>query len=257
MKLTIMRLTNHKSVIIGIMLPVVLMTSGRPGLTGTVAKPLDLQYQRQRELNEKYENAFNRLLGQCGDWQRSLGSPKSIDTICENLAEKMNLTGTELIKQDQLVEKSRAENEPPRFTGIQEIPGPPETPARPHRKRVAVPMDAATLKKNQLRIEKEIKLRNFFQGVQDNSLGRLLENCGESIHRNPAIPESSESVCEELMQRLKTTGSIMLEQGDLVEKLRDELPVAVRKDSTPRCEGFYLPSGTFITLPDCPPGEVH
>jgi hypothetical protein len=115
-------------------------------------------------------------------------------------------------------------------------------------------MDAATLKKNQARIEKEIKLRNFLQGMQDNALGRLLGSCGQS--RNPAIPKPSESVCEKLMQKFETAGSLMLKQGDLVKNLVDELPVAARKGVPPLCEGFYLPSGTFITLPDCPPGEM-
>ena len=58
------------------------------------------------------------------------------------------------------------------------------------------------------------------------------------------------------MQKFKMTGNIMLEQGDLVEQLRDELPVAARKDEPPRCEGFYLPSGTFISLPNYPLGGV-
>jgi hypothetical protein len=246
-------LPNHKSIVIGIMLPIALIASSRPGLTITAPKQLELQYQFRRELDEKYTNIFNRLLGQCRDWRPSPRNQK-INTICKNLVQKMNLAGTELIKQGQLIEKIRAENEPPRSSRVQEIPGPPEAPARPHRKRVAVPMDAATLKKNQARIEKEIKLRNFLQGMQDNALGRLLGSCGQS--RNPAIPKPIESVCEELTQKFETAGSVMLKQGDLVKNLVDELPVAARKGFPPGCEGFYLPSGTFITLPDCPPGKI-
>lgn len=257
-----MRLINHKSIIIGIMLPIALIASVSPGLTVTTAKEmklvpkqLELQYQLYRESDEKYKNTFNRLLEQCSDWLPSPRSPKSLDTICENLAQKMNLAGNEMIKQGQLVKKTRVENEPLRSPSVQKNPEPPaRSPARPHRKRVAVPMDTATLKKNQVRIEKEIKLQNFFQGIQGNALGHLLGNCSESIHRTPAIPKSSESVCKELMQKFKTIGSLMLEQGDLVENLVDELPVAARKGYTPQCEGFYLSSGTFITLPDCPPG---
>jgi hypothetical protein len=236
------------------MLLIALIASSPPGMTITAPKQLELQYQFRRELDEKYTNIFNHLLGQCRYWRPSPGNPKSIDTICKNLVQKMNLAGIELIKQDQLIEKIRAENEPPRSSRVQEIPEPPRPPARPHRKRVAVPMDAATLKKNQARIEKEIKLRNFFQGMQDNALGRLLGSCGQS--RSPAIPKPSESVCEELMQKFETAGSLMLKQGELVKNLVDELPVAARKGVPPLCEGFYLPSGTFITLPDCPPGEM-
>ena len=212
-----MKLTNYKSVIIGIMLPVVLVVSASPGLTGAVPsnhnkfknvitltspdpvkeksrkngevrtdKRGEPQYELSRELQEKYERVFNRILGECSDWQRSPGSLKSIDTLCGNLAEKMNLAGIELIKQDQLVDKLRAENEPPRSPWVQEIPGPPEAPARPHRKRVAVPMDAATLKKNQLIIEKEIKLRDFFQGVQEDRKSTRLNSSHSTLSRMPS-----------------------------------------------------------------------
>lgn len=276
-----MRLMNRKSVTISLALSAALIVSSSPGITGAVPKshnnsksvitltPLNPARQESRkndkmdeveidkegsllvELQEKYERAFNLILEQCSDWQPSLESPKSIDTVCKDLAQKMRVAGTKMTAQSELMFKHRKEAS--LATGEFQ---PPRVPARPHRKRVAVPMDAATLKKNQVRIEKEIKLRDFFQGVQDNALGRLLGNCGESIHRNPAIPKSSDAVCEQLGEKMKIVGNIMLEQGDLVSRLMDELPVAARKDNTPQCDGFYLPSGTFITLPDCPPSEV-
>jgi hypothetical protein len=257
-----MKFTNHKYLTIGLVLSAALIVSSSSGTIGAVPPDQNSrvgeavkvqdgatskQYKRiskesklQSELQEKYKSAFNRLLEDCSNWRPNTGNPKPIDTTCENLTQKMRIARTNMTKQDALVSEL----------------GDTIINSSERRKRLPLPTDAETLKINQVRIDNETKLVKEFDREFENTLNPILGNCRKGMNEDPVIPKPSDAVCKDLTEKVRTAGNRLIEQAELLEKLKDELPLAARKDQMPQCDGFYLPSGTFISLPDCPLGGV-
>ena len=216
-------------------------SEGEDAANSKWSKRISKESKLQSELQEKYKSAFNRLLADCSNWQRNPGSLKSIDTVCEDLTQKMRIARTNMTKQDVLVSKPTGNT----ILNFSE-----------HQKRLPLPMNAETLKRNQVRIDNETKLMQEFDREFNNTLDPILGNCRRSMDEDSAMPKPSESVCKNLTEKVRNAGSKLIEQAELLKKLMNELPLAARKDQMPQCDGFYLSSGTFISLPDCPPREV-
>jgi hypothetical protein len=231
-----MKLTLRQHSTIGFALATALMLGSSPGIVAaapsrssqtsnkTVQAQADQAPQRQAELRKQYQAAFNRLLGQCNQWQPHPERPKPIDNTCRNLVQNLSTAGAKIIKQ-------------------------------PSPKRIRTPVDAATLTRNQAIIDRETKQFELLHQMHGRNLDEVLGLCGEGFNPDPAMPQPNDAACNKLMQKFIVGSNVRGEQELLVQRLKAKLPAPARQDEAVYCEGFYLASGTFISLPACPRGQ--